>query len=205
MGYMYRYNPAVLLLREFLAGGWLGEPFEVHAVMSKVVDPASRKEHAEFRGGMMFELGCHLIDLLVGVLGRPGEVVPFAQRVGAADDGLMDNMLAVCRYPRALATVKSSGLEVDGFARRHFVVCGSEGTFHIQPLDAPDVRVALAEARGPHPKGRREIAFGDYPRYAGDAADLARVIRGEKAFEYSYDHDLAVQETVLRASGMPLD
>ena len=40
MGYMYRYNPAVVLLREFLKKGWLGEVFEVHAVMSKVVDPA---------------------------------------------------------------------------------------------------------------------------------------------------------------------
>ena len=38
MGYMYRYNPAVVLLREFLKKGWLGEVFEVHAVMSKVVD-----------------------------------------------------------------------------------------------------------------------------------------------------------------------
>ena len=37
MGYMYRYNPAVVLLREFLKKGWLGEVFEVHAVMSKVV------------------------------------------------------------------------------------------------------------------------------------------------------------------------
>src|SRR5262245_31068120 len=43
MGYMYRYNPAVVLLRDFLKKGWLGEVFEVHAVMSKVVNPAGRK------------------------------------------------------------------------------------------------------------------------------------------------------------------
>src|SRR5579885_968219 len=55
MGYMYRYNPAVVLLREFLKKGWLGEVFEVHAVMSKVVDPESRKQLAEYRGGVMFE------------------------------------------------------------------------------------------------------------------------------------------------------
>ena len=42
MGYMFRYNPAVVLLREFLKQGWLGEPFEVHAVMSKVVAPDER-------------------------------------------------------------------------------------------------------------------------------------------------------------------
>ncbi len=39
MGYMYRYNPAIMLLRECLKQGWLGDVFEVHAVMSKVLDP----------------------------------------------------------------------------------------------------------------------------------------------------------------------
>ena len=71
MGYMFRYSPAVVLLRKFLTEGWLGEIFEIHTVMSKVVPPADRKELAEFRGGIMFELGCHVIDLVVGVLGKP--------------------------------------------------------------------------------------------------------------------------------------
>jgi hypothetical protein len=39
----------------------------------------------------------------------------------------------------------------------------------------------------------------------GDAADMARIIRGEADPRYSYAHDLAVQETILAASGMPLD
>lgn len=39
MGYMYRYSPAVVLMRQMLDRGWLGEPFEVHTVMSKVVAP----------------------------------------------------------------------------------------------------------------------------------------------------------------------
>ena len=65
----------------------------------------------------------------------------------------MDNMLAVFEYPNATATVKSSAVEVDGFARRHFVVCGTEGTFHIQPLDDPSARVALSATRGNYKKG----------------------------------------------------
>ncbi len=77
MGYMYRYNPGIVLLREFLQRGWLGDVFEVHTVMSKVVDPASRRSLAEYPGGMMFELGCHIIDLVVGVLGRPETVTAF--------------------------------------------------------------------------------------------------------------------------------
>ena len=205
MGYMYRYNPAVVLLREFLKRGWLGDVFEVHAVMSKVVDPASRRRLAEYRGGIMFELGCHLVDLVVGVLGRPTGVTPFAQRAAAVDDQLTDNMLAVLEYPRAIATVKSSAMEVNGFDRRHFVVCGTEGTFHIQPLDNPAARVALSKPRGDYKRGYQDISFPKYRRYVDDAADMARIIRGEKATDFPYEHDLAVQKTLLEACGLPLD
>jgi len=205
MGYMYRYNPAIQLMREFLERGWLGEVFEVHTVMSKVVDPASRRGLAEYRGGIMFELGCHIIDLVVGVLGKPTKVTPFARHAAPLDDKLMDNMLAVFEYPRASATVKSSALEVDGGERRHFVVCGTEGTFHIQPLDRPSARVALSAARGSYRKGYQDVTFPKYTRYVDDAADMARVIRGEKPAAFSYEHDLTVQAAVLQACGLPLD
>ncbi len=81
MGYMYRYNPAIVLLREFLNKGWLGDVFEIHTVMSKVVDAAGREALVEYRGGMMFELGCHILDLVIGVLGEPLEVTSFSQHV----------------------------------------------------------------------------------------------------------------------------
>ncbi|MBW3538682.1 MAG: Gfo/Idh/MocA family oxidoreductase [Planctomycetes bacterium] len=205
MGYMYRYNPGVVLLREFLKKGWLGEPFEVHAVMSKVVPPAARKELAEYPGGIMFELGCHVVDLVVGVLGPPQKVTPFHRHSAAIDDRLIDNMLAVFEYPAALATVKSTANEVEGFARRHLTVCGSGGTFHIQPLDNPAVKLALSQPRGRYAAGYQDVPLPKYTRYIDDAADMARVIRGEQEFEFSYEHDLAVQRAVLEASGRPLD
>jgi predicted dehydrogenase len=203
MGYMYRYNPGVVLLREFLKQGWLGEPFEVHAVMSKVVDLPSRREAAAYPGGIMFELGCHVIDLVVGVLGKPTAVAAHAQHVAAVDDKMPDNMLAVLTYPKAIATVKSSAVEVEGFDRRHLVVCGTEGTFHIQPLDNPSVRLALSAARGEYRKGYQDVKFPKYERYVADAADMARVIRGEKTSDFSAEHDMAVQETILKSCGLP--
>jgi len=202
MGYMFRYNPAVVLLRECLQKGWLGEPFEVHTVMSKVVDANSRKGLAQYPGGIMFELGCHVIDLVVGFLGKPAEVTAHAQHVSKIDDKLLDNMLAVCRYPKATATVKSSALEVDGGDRRHFVLCGTEGTFHIQPLDTPSARITFAAPHGDYKKGYQDVTFPKYGRYVGDAADMAKIIRGEKASDFSYEHDLAVQETLLKACGL---
>ncbi|MCR9294529.1 MAG: Gfo/Idh/MocA family oxidoreductase [bacterium] len=205
MGYMYRYNPGVILLREFLEQGWLGEVFEVHAVMSKVVQDDDRQRLAEYPGGMMFELGCHLLDLVIGILGEPDQVTAYGQHAGASQDALLDNMLAVLSYPKALATVKSSALEVDGFSRRHLVVCGSEGTLQIQPLDRPEVLLTLSAARESYDQGAQRIRFPPYQRYVADAADMAKIIRSQKESDYSYAHDLLVQETVLRACNLPLN
>jgi len=204
LGYMYRYNPAVLVLRDLLSKGWLGEIFEIEAVMSKVGDKASRQRWSLHDGGMMLELGSHLIDLAVTVLGRPDEVVPYIQRSGRFDDTLQDNMLAVLSYPRALVTLKSSANEVSGFDRRHFSVCGTEGTVRIQPLDAPTIHLAFDRPRGNYTKAYQKQVFGRYPRYVKDAADFAEIVRGEKKADFNSQHDYATQETLLRACGMPL-
>ena len=202
LGYMYRYSPAVIMLREFLHQGWLGEVFEVHAVMSKVVPAADRHGLAAYPGGIMFELGCHVLDLVIGILGEPDQVSGVTRQVLTADT-LRDNMLAVLEYPKAIATVKSSAVEVEGFARRQLTVCGTEGTFHIQPLDSPSARIALAQPREGFKAGLQEVRYPKFPRYTADAADIARVIRGEKQDDFPTRHELAVQRTLLAACGSP--
>ncbi|MFO0914730.1 MAG: Gfo/Idh/MocA family oxidoreductase [Pirellulales bacterium] len=205
MGYMYRYNPGVVLLKEFLRQGWLGDIFEVHAVMSKVIDPADRAELAGYPGGIMFELGCHILDLVIGVLGEPETVTSFSRHSSPVNDNLLDNMLAVLEYGGAIATVKSSAEEIEGMQRRHLVVCGTKGTFHLQPLDNPSAQIALSEPRGDYRAGYQDVDFPRYVRYVDDAADMARIIRGEKAADFSYDHDLAMQRTLLKACRLPVD
>lgn len=206
MGYMYRYNPAVVIMRDLLRKGFLGEAFEIHCAMSKVVETPARLKFAPYPGGMMFELGCHMIDIVVDLLGQPQTVTPYATHTGVQEDNLKDNMLAVFGYPKAIAGVRSSALEVDGFSRRHFVLCGTKGTVHIQPMDAPKIlKLTLAKEQGKYQQGYQEIPLEPFKRYVADVADLAKIIRGEKAADWSIMHDLAVQETVLRASGCPTD
>ena len=204
MGFMYRYNPGVIMLREFLQQGWLGEIFELHAVMSKAVGAGERKALAEYPGGTMFELGCHLIDLVVKLLGAPEKVTAFPRHSAAVSDGLLDNMLAVFEYPRATASVRTSVIEIEGGERRHLTVCGTEGTFHIQPLDNPSVKVSLSQPRGSYVKGTQHIELPKYARYVADARDMAQIIRGEKTPDYSPEHDLAVQTAVFQACGLSM-
>ena len=62
-------------------------------------------------------------------------------------------------------------------------------------------RLALAPARGEFKPGDQDVKAPDLPCYE---ADLAKVIRGEKRFAWPPAHAVAVQETILRASGMPV-
>ncbi|MSU66918.1 MAG: Gfo/Idh/MocA family oxidoreductase [Opitutus sp.] len=203
MGYMFRYNPAFQLCHQLVREGALGEVFEIDTVMSKQLDAAARALLRPYHGGSMFELGCHVIDSVVTVLGRPQKVTAHNRSVAA--DGFADNQLAVLEYPKATVTVRSALTEVDGGVRRQFVVCGTKGTFDIRPLEPPSARLTLDTARGEWKRGYQDVIFPKPAgRYDGDFADLARVIRGEKALAFTPEHDLAVQETVLLASGMPL-
>ncbi|MCA9082379.1 MAG: gfo/Idh/MocA family oxidoreductase, partial [Planctomycetaceae bacterium] len=57
---------------------------------------------------------------------------------------------------------------------------------------------------GEYKRGVQEITFPRYSRYVGDAADMAQVIRGEKECDYTYEHDLTVQRTLLQGCGLPV-
>lgn len=202
MGYMFRYNPAFQLMIRAVREGWLGDVFSIHAEMSKKLGDAERHSLLRYPGGSMFELGCHIIDSVHRVLGKPDMVTPHIRK-GA--DGLADNMLAVLDYPNATATVRSSIIEPDGGPRRQFIVCGTKGSCEIRPLEPPAMKLMLDEPREKFRKGVQEVTFDKAPRYAADWSAFAQAIRGEIPWEFTPEHDLAVQETVLRASGLPLE
>ena len=206
MGYMFRNNPAFPFCFRAVREGWLGQVFELDGVMSKMIGAGARLGLAQYPGGTMFELGCHLIDAMVAALGKPDRVTPYLRRTRPEQDDLADNMLAVFEYPRATATIRSAVVEVEGMRRRQFVVCGDRGTVDIRPLEPPQVRLALDEPRGPFQRGYQEVDLPPMPgRYDGQLAELAQIVRGERENPYPPSHDLAVHEAILRASGLPLD
>jgi predicted dehydrogenase len=132
--------------------------------------------------------------------------MPIVRRNRPSQDTLADNGLVVLEYPKAIATIRSTALEVDGINRRHFVVCGDAGTIEIRPLEPPRLLLTLAAPRGQFRSGTQEVQLPSMPgRYHDQLAELARIIRGEEENRYPPAHDLAVHETILRASDLPLD
>lgn len=206
MGYMFRYNAGFEFLFKALDEGWLGELTEVNGMIGKLGSASLRDELSEFQGGGMFELGCHLIDAVVSVLGPPDAVQSFTRRTRPERDRFADNQLAVFEYPKALGTVRCNHLDPFGSPRRQFAVSGDEGTLEIRPLERPRVRLAVHQDRGSYKKGYQDVTLPPMTgRYDGEFRDLARVIRGEKSLAWDAAHDLAVHEAVLLASGMPVD
>lgn len=205
MGYMFRSNPAFRFLFKAVREGWLGDIFMVHGEMSKKVDDRNRAELARYPGGSMFELGCHLIDSVVTILGAPKTVTAFNSNTRPEFDSLADNCLAVLSYERATATVKSAVCEVEGGRRRQFVACGTLGTITIWPLEPPEIVLSLEKPTASYSKGTQRVELPRISgRYDGDLLHLAAVIRGEVSPEFNTAHDLAVQEVVLLASKMSL-
>ena len=100
MGYMFRNNSAFRFCFNAVRQGWLGEIFELDAVISKAISDARRPPLAEYSGGSMFELGCHLVDAAVAVLGKPQKVTPHLRRTRHGRDNLADNTLAVLENPQ---------------------------------------------------------------------------------------------------------
>ena len=202
MGYMFRHNPAFKFCFQVAQNGWLGDVFEVHGVISKTIGDEQRRKLAEFPGSM-FELGCHLIDAMVKVLGKPDKVTGFSRRTRQENDDLADNQLGVFEYAGCTATIRSALVEVEGQKRRQFVVCGDRGTVDIRPLEPPKLLLALDRPVDRFKKGYQQVTLPGMPgRYDDQLIELAQVIRGEKESEYPPEHDLAVQEALLKASGV---
>jgi predicted dehydrogenase len=201
MGYMFRYNPGFDLVRKAVGDGWLGEVYSIRASMCTDINEKKRRIMAHHPGGLMLELGCHLIDMIVLLLGPPKKVIPYLRHDAPVDDSLADNTLAVLEYDHALVTVESAAMEPAAFPARRFKVAGTGGSAILQPLEPPAARLALREPRGGYKAGEQAVPLENVPRHVRDFADLAACIRGEKTFAYTKQHDYDVQQTVLRACG----
>lgn len=209
LGYMYRNNPAIQFCLKALRDGWLGDPFELHLVMSRWDGDPYRSFLAGYPGGAMYNFGSHLVDLAMAFLGRPDNVHSFQKQT--RDDGLCDNGLAVLEYPRCTATIRAAITEVDGMKHRHLILCGTKGTVELYPLEYQGaqfaseplrVRMTLLEDVSGYAKGTHVVDCGPLgDRYDTQLLELAAVIRGELENPFSYDHELLTEEVLLAAAG----
>lgn len=203
MGYMWRCHPAFNAVLEAARQGWLGEIYLVRGTINTFTPPEGRAGAApETPGGHMFELGCHLVDPLVRLLGAPARVTPSLHSHGGFPDRFASNTAAVFEYPRAIGIVTASMLQPNPFPYRAFEVFGSNGTAVLRPLEPGTLALDLVKAAGPYKAGRQQIQITSFQRYIGDFEELAEAVRTGKPLTITPEEDLRVHEALLRASGM---
>ena len=208
LGYMLRTNPTIMLCQQAVREGWLGDVFQVQADMNHNYGGEAYPGYmANFTGGIMFNLGCHLIDLIVSLLGRPERITAFPKATRGVDPEINNNGLAVIEYPHTTVTLRACNLAVDGIKQRRLTVCGTKGTFDLCPLENYDgspmeATLILAEGNEQYTAGTHIVELeGMTDRYQAQMLEFAQVINGEIEPLYSYDHDRLVHEVILAASG----
>ena len=215
LGYMYRFNPAVEKLMAMKERGELGEIVSVEAQMNCIHNPAKRDWLKKYKGGMMFFLGCHLIDLILQLQGEPSEILPLNARSGLDGAEGEDFGLALLRYARGWSIAKTSAVELGGFMRRQLVVCGTKATVELNPIEyyvktgtpenqCVDMVVTSAEdcaRRAWNARGEKQT-FGPVNRYDAMMRAWAEAALGMRPGFVDFDYEARLHKAVLAASGI---
>ena len=204
-GYMYRYNPYITELKKQVKNGELGEIISVEAQMNCIHNKDVRDWLGSFKGGMMFFLGCHLVDLICSIQGFPKKVIPFNKCSGIDGVTAEDFGMAVFEYDKGVSFVKASALEIGGFERRQLVVSGTKKTVELKPLEryvdggtVTDRFDRSVIAWDNNTKMETSRIFG---RYDAMMRSFAEMVTGRIENPQSYDYELALYRTILKACG----
>lgn len=212
-GYMYRYNPEIIKLKEKINSGELGEIYAVEAQMNCLHNAEKREWLGNYPGGMLYFLGCHLIDIIYSICGEPEEIIPLSTATGLDGVSADDFGMVIFKYKNGVSFAKSTAVEICGFERRQLVVCGSKGTIELRPIEW--VVPAVLEGVGQQQiTGVRE-AYGTgwtdrgicydsevYGRYDAMMREFAECVRGEKKNPFSYEYERNLHRLLLKSCGV---
>lgn len=214
LGYVYRFNPMVKNALELKNSGELGEVYSVEAHMSVYHDENKRRWLKTFKGGMMFYLGCHIIDAACMFLGFPEQVIPLSTSTG--NDGIdsEDFGCAILKYDNGSAYIRTCASEVNGFGRRGITVAGTRGTVQIYPTEQhisscdtdldliSKARITLLKE---HPNqwgfGGTEYTSDPFNRYAPMLLQFAAQVRGEEGYVMPLCYERKLMKTLALACG----
>ena len=206
MGYMLRYHSSFKQVTEWARSGFLGNVFSVRAHMSTNISEEARKRISQHTGGIFFDLGGHVLDQVVWILGRPEKVTSFLRNDGESLEPFKDNTLTVYEFDKGMTFISISALEPRPMARR-FEVYGTEGSaIIVEPFEpGHTIRLCLDKAKEGYSQGEQVVKINGESRqrlYELELDAFLATIAGEQLPDRPVEHELLVQETLLRATGV---
>ena len=205
MTYLFRYMSAVLEMLRMAREGEFGEIYQVRIRLPK--DYALYDEYVRdlgcYSGGIFFEMAGHAVDMMVAMLGAPMSVHPFMAHHQHLQDSptFIDNGISVLQFEKAWGIIEVTALEVAPDSRR-IEVFGTEGACVITHLGSGHLKNDPVQPI--HVYKNCEASWVEIPLPAAslqisDLREFFSVLHSEKEPDYSCEHDLIVQETLLRA------
>ncbi len=207
MIYLFRYMSAVQEMLYRVRKGELGRIYHYRARLPK--DITLYKEYVDelgrYGGGMFFEMAGHVIDMMIAMLGVPTRIMPYMahhHRQGPKD--FVDNGVAIFEYPNAWASIEVPALEIATMSRR-IEVFGTDGAMVIPHMGSGHLKNKNIQPIELFRRGQDEwqtLNLEAQTLQIRDLREFAAVVAGKKRPDFSAEHDLSVQEALLRASGM---
>ena len=201
--YMYRYNPLVQKALETVKSGALGEIYAVEGQMSLYYPESMCRWIGKHKGGMMYYLGCHMIDLVLQFMGGlPEEIIPLNASTGQYGCDSENYGFAVLKYPTGVSFVKTACEEANGYGRRQLVICGTKGTIEIRPMELVDVWPAQrAEALFTVGGKTERVVSEPFERYTAMMQDFVNHVLGRNENPFGYDYELDLFRTLMACCG----
>lgn len=126
-----RFDADVLTLARLIGSGRLGDIWRVHSRFD-LDEPGSLEGGAT--GGLLRDLGSHLIDQMIWLLGPVARVTAHLDWVGSGDERTDASFFVTLEHTSGtLSTVSASKL--NRLQQREFLVYGSEGSYHADGTD----------------------------------------------------------------------
>ena len=199
-GYMYRYNPVFQDVQKRIAAGELGEIVSVEAQMNCNYPEDKRQWLDKFPGGMLFFLGCHLIDLVLLLQGSPKRIIPMSKATGLEGTTATDFGMAALEYDRGWSFVKTTACEIGGYQRRQLVISGTKGTIELKPFEIMEGSLHRTRKTEYFSGSWRHVGTSQtsptFDRYAPMMVSFAQMVAGERENPWSYDYELQLYETI---------
>ena len=209
MGYMFRYQNGFCQIADWVHSGLLGDIYCTRAHMSTSITAESRVALSAHQGGIFFDLGGHMLDQVVWLMGRPAKTTSFLRTDGVEGQSCADNTLGVLEYENGLAFVDIAAMEPKPMARR-FEVYGTKGSaILLDPFEPPyAIRLCLEDPSGGYEAGAQIVPVPTQSRqqtYEEELVAFVATLRGQQQPDRSPEHELLVQETLLRLTGRIAD
>lgn len=207
MGYMFRVNPAIKFCQKIVKDGWLGEILNVEADMDHSYGSDVYPAYiASFKGGQMYNLGCHLVDFIYPMMkGMPTRA--HVVKMPAPGDPANSATHCVSVLEWGNATVMLRTTRKAACCSRLLRIQGTKGAVDLRPIERFDGKPTKLELRLAHDvpgykKGTHIVDCGiQKDRYADQLKELADIVRGRIPNPDYYEHDIAVHRVTLMSSG----